>query len=224
MEITCHRCHQAVPAESCYCPSCGLPQLVYTSEGVEGPGEAERWTQAVRDAGSVEWKPALRVALLLALPAGLLFCALTPVGFLSFFWMVATSALTVALYSRRQRPAWVTLGAGARIGLVTGLLTGWLVLVIAAGTFFAARFFLHLGPAVDGWWRDFVNLRLDQQWQSSGVDQPTISAAKSWLLSAEGRSGFLLALLAILEVMLLLCSAAGGALGAKMMIRGKNRE
>ena len=32
MEITCNRCHQTVQAEDLFCPACGLPQLVYTTE------------------------------------------------------------------------------------------------------------------------------------------------------------------------------------------------
>ena len=69
---TCTRCHQTIQAENCYCPACGLPQLVYTADGVPGQVQPERWNEAVRDASTVEWKPALRAALMLAVPAGLL--------------------------------------------------------------------------------------------------------------------------------------------------------
>ena len=50
MEITCNRCHQAVQADNCYCPACGLPQLVYTAEARYRSTAGERWTEAVRDA------------------------------------------------------------------------------------------------------------------------------------------------------------------------------
>jgi pilus assembly protein Flp/PilA len=63
MEITCNRCHQAVPDQSCYCPTCGLPQLVYSSEETEKPAQADRWSEAVLDAGQVEWKHSNAVTL-----------------------------------------------------------------------------------------------------------------------------------------------------------------
>src|SRR5450755_793290 len=112
MEITCTRCHQPVEAENCYCPTCGLPQLVYASENGAGPAQPERWNESVRDASSVEWKPALRAAMLLAVPAGLLSCGISPVGMLGLFWMSAAAAWAVTLYVRGQRPAWITTGAG----------------------------------------------------------------------------------------------------------------
>ena len=66
MEATCNRCHQGIPAESCYCPTCGLPQIVYSSEDGTSPAQGDRWAGAVLDASAVEWRPALRAALLLA--------------------------------------------------------------------------------------------------------------------------------------------------------------
>ena len=125
MEITCTRCHQTIQAENCYCPVCGLPQLVYTAECAPGQGQPERWNEAVRDAGSVDWKPALRAALMLAVPAGLLCSMLSPVSIFGLLLMAAAAAWAVVLYVRSQRPAWITIGAGARIGLVTGVLGGW---------------------------------------------------------------------------------------------------
>src|SRR5580700_10971137 len=145
MEITCNRCHQPVEAESCYCPACGLPQLVYTSEG--GPGQAppEKWNAAVRDASSVDWKPALRAAMLLAIPAGLLSCVFSPVGILGLLWMLAAATWAVTMYVRGQRPAWITIGAGARIGLVTGLIAGWIAFAASGVSLFAMRYFLGQG-------------------------------------------------------------------------------
>jgi hypothetical protein len=143
MEITCTRCHQAVLAENCYCPTCGLPQLVYTAELPSGPEQADRWTEAVRDAGSVDWKPAMRLAAMLAVPAGVLSSGLTPTGSFGLFWMAAAATWTVLLYMRSQRPAWITVGAGARIGLVTGLLAAWLAFGINGGSLVVERYLLH---------------------------------------------------------------------------------
>src|ERR1700739_1445609 len=149
MEITCNRCHQTVKAEDCFCPSCGLPQLVYTADSTNGQGQAERWTEAVRDASMVDWKPAMRAALLLAVPAGLLSSGLSPVGFFGLIWMAAAAAWGVMLYVRGQRPGWVTTGRGAGTCLVTGLFASWLAFTVGGGALFAERFLLHNGSQTD---------------------------------------------------------------------------
>ena len=149
MEITCTRCHQTIQTEDCYCPACGLPQLLYTADGVPGQAQPEQWNEAVRDASKVEWKPALRAALMLAVPAGLLSSGLSPLGYLGLFWMAAAAAWAVVLYVRSQRPAWITIGAGARIGLVTGLLGGWLAFSASGGALFVERFVFHQSSQID---------------------------------------------------------------------------
>src|SRR5580658_6356990 len=126
MEITCTRCHQAVEADNCYCPTCGLPQLQYSAENVPGQAPQERWLEPVRDASTVDWKRALPRTLMLAVPAGILCPILYPMGFLGLFLMALAAYWAVVLYVRSERLAWITVGAGARIGLVTGLLTSWL--------------------------------------------------------------------------------------------------
>ncbi len=85
MEITCTRCHQAVEAENCYCPTCGLPQLQYSAENVPGQAPPERWLEPVQDASIVDWKRAMPTAILLAIPAGFLCPMLYPMGFLGLF-------------------------------------------------------------------------------------------------------------------------------------------
>ena len=97
MEITCNRCHQPVEAESCYCAACGLPQLVYTSETNAAQTPQENVTEAVRDASSVQWRPALRAAMLVAIPAGFLTvrdaASLVSIGTLLAFVIVCSAVL-----------------------------------------------------------------------------------------------------------------------------------
>ncbi|KAA6462968.1 hypothetical protein DYQ86_06430 [Acidobacteria bacterium AB60] len=223
MDSTCNRCHQTVPAESCYCPTCGLPQLVYSSEDASSatPSAAERWTGAAQDAASVEWKPALRLATMLAIPAGLLSCGQSPVWPLSLLWMAAAAAWAVTLYARRQRPGWITMGAGARIGLVTGLLAGWFAFAVSGAALYATRFVFGAGKEFDEPWKAVV-AQASQQWQSMSPDPQTAAvfqAISRWLLTPEGRAGTILALLLILEIALLVFAAAGGAIGARLGLR-----
>ncbi|HKE23418.1 MAG TPA: zinc ribbon domain-containing protein [Terracidiphilus sp.] len=221
MEITCNRCHQAVPADSCFCPTCGLPQIVYSNEDGGGPAQAERWNEAVRDASAVEWRPALRVAMLLAVPAGLLSCGFSPVAILGLFWMAAAAILAVTLYVRRQRPAWITMGAGARIGLVTGLIAGWFAFGATGLAFFCMRYWFHQGQGFDQMWQSTVNQSLNQQLQAMNENTQALNAFRDMLLSPEGRAGIMLTGMVILEVPLLVFAAAGGALGARLMARAR---
>lgn len=224
MEIVCNRCHQTIQAEDCYCPACGLPQLTYTADGSPGQAQPERWNETARDASNVNWKPALRAALMLAVPAGLLCSMLSPVGIFGLLWMAVAAAWAVVLYVRSQRPAWITVGAGARIGLVTGVLGGWTAAATTGITLFSMRFFFHQSKGFDDLWQNLVNQQIAQQWESAGVDAATIALAKTWLLSPEGRAGSMLGAILFLAAALLLFAVAGGALGARLLARARRPE
>jgi RNA polymerase subunit RPABC4/transcription elongation factor Spt4 len=224
MEITCTRCHQAIQTDDCYCPACGLPQLLYTSEGLPGQAQPEQWNEAVRDASEVAWKPALRAAMTLAVPAGLLCSLLSPVGIFGLFLMAMAAYWAVVLYVRSQRAAWITVGAGARIGLVTGVVGSWTAAATTGVTLFAMRFLFHNGKFIDDFWLDFVNQQMAQQWATMGVDAPTIVLLKAWLLSPEGRAGFMMGGVLFLMGGLLLFAVGGGALGAKLLARTRRPE
>lgn len=219
MEITCSRCHQTVQTGNCFCPVCGLPQLVYSGENSAGPEQPEKWPEVVRDAASVEWKPALRFALALAVPAGILCSLLSPLNILALLVMGATGAWVVALYMRNRRPSWLTLGAGARLGLVTGILGGWTAVTASGVALYAARYWFHSGKIFDGFWNELVNQQMSQQWASMGVDAQTIAITKSWMLSPEGRAGGILCALSFLMVALLVSAVAGAALSARLLAR-----
>ncbi len=221
MERTCSRCHQGVPEESCYCPTCGLPQLVYSHEEGIAPLAPNRWNDAVRDAGAIEWKSALRPALLLGIPAGLLSSDRSPVSYLCLFWMAAAAAWAVTLYVRRQRPTWITIGAGARIGLVTGLFGGWFAFAISGVSLFAARFLFGKGNEIDEPLQAFV-AQFSQQSQAAGSDPQTSAVAKqvaALLLSPEGRAGCMLLAMILIVCGLLLFATAGGAIGARLVAK-----
>jgi len=214
MEISCSRCHQTVQAENCYCPVCGLPQLVYATDGAPGQAQQERWNQATRDASSVDWKPALRAALMMAIPAGVLSSEASQAGHLGLIWMATAAGLAVMFYARGQRPAWITLGAGARIGLVTGLLGAWLAFAVSGGALFVDRFVLHqssqmdavMGPA------DATEFRLE------------LAPFKAAILSPEGHAGIWAGSIAVSSLFLLLFAVAGGALGARLLARTRRPE
>jgi hypothetical protein len=234
MEITCNRCHQTVKADNTFCPFCGLPQLTYTAESSSGQGQAERWTaEAARDASMVDWKPAMRVAVLLAVPAGFLSSGLSPVGFFGLFWMAAAAAWAVILYVRGQRPGWITIGAGARIGLVTGFLSAWLAFTVGGGALFVERFLLHDGSQTDGLYNNYFVEPTQQAMQQSiaqmqpadaGRAQTMWAHLRAWMLSPWGHAGVWTLAFGLNSIFLLFFAAGGGALGARISARMRRPE
>jgi hypothetical protein len=182
----------------------------------------------VRDAGTVDWKAALRAALLLAIPAGLLCCGISPVSVLGLFWMSAAAAWAVTIYVRKQRPAWITMGAGARIGLVTGLIAGALAIAATGGALFVERFAMHQGSAIDSEWKSRVEAsnQLTQQLaaQMGVLDQAQLQAQKNFMLSPEGHAGIEVFGMASNALFLLLFAAGGGAMGARLLARSRRPE
>ena len=233
MEVTCSRCHQTVQPGDCFCPFCGLPQLVYTADGSAGPGQPERAGEPVGDASTVDWKAALRLALMLAIPAGAVCSLFSPAGILGFPLMAAAGACAVALYMRGRRPAWITIGAGARIGLVTGLLGGWLAFGASGGALFVERVVFHQSSQIDGLYKTFVLDTFQQRAQQSmaglsptdaALMQNQLSQLQAWMLSPEGHAGIWACGFAFNSVLLLFFAVAGGALGARWMARTRQPE
>lgn len=234
MENICTRCHKAIPDESCYCPSCGLPQIVYEGEGNGGPTLPEPWPHTLHDASAVEWKPAIRAAITLAVPAGLLCSALSPVGVLSLFWMGGAAAWAVMLYMRHQRPAWITIGAGARIGLVTGLMAAWLAFAVSGGALFVQRYVLHQSSQIDNEWKSRVNMsqQMAQEW-AGGVGSTDAARneaialrnqVQAWMMSPWGHAGIEAFGMAVNALFLLFFAAGGGAMGARILARRRRPE
>jgi hypothetical protein len=225
MEITCNRCHQTVQEENCYCPACGMPQLVYPADSAPGEAHPERPNDTVQDASFVEWKTALRAALMLALPAGMLSSGVSPLGIFGLLWMAAAAAWAVAIYVRSQKPAWITTGAGVRIGLVTGILAGWLAFSISGGALFVQRYVLHQAVQIDTEWKSRVELsqQVTQEWTAGMApsDAAQAQAARAqiqaFMLSPEGHAGIEAFGFAANAFFLIFFAAGGGALGARWM-------
>ena len=228
MEITCRRCHQTVTAQSCFCPSCGLPQLVYTADGTNGYPQVEGQPNETRDANSIDWKPGMRAALALAIPAGLLSSGISPLSALGLVWMGIAAIWAVVRYTRAQRGAWITIGAGARIGLVTGIIAAWLAFGISGGVLFFERVVFHHSSEIDSEWKDRVDKsqQLTQQWatQMGVADATQATVQRSWMLSPEGHAGFQAFGMATSCLFLVLFATAGGALGARLVGRRRRPE
>jgi hypothetical protein len=221
-----------VDEDSCYCSACGLPKLVYSAEETNGQIPQEPGEESVMDAGSVDWKTALRYAFFVAVPAGVLCSGLSPVGFLGLLWMASAAVWAVILYMRSKQPAWITMGAGARIGLVTGILAGWLAFSISGSALFVERFVLHQSSQIDSEWktRVMVSQELTQQW-TAGMATPDLAEAQqmraqvqAFMVSPEGHAGIEAFGFAANAVFLLFFAMGGGAFGARMIARRRKSQ
>jgi len=232
METTCNRCHRTVEDDSCYCPACGLPKLIYVADEANGQIPLEPGEEPIPDASSVDWKTALRFAFLVAVPAGILCSGLSPVGFFGLLWMASAAIWAVILYMRSKQPAWITMGAGARIGLVTGILAGWLAFSISGSALFVERFVLHQSSQIDAEWKTRVEMsqQMAQQWTAglSTADaadaQQMRTQVKYFMMSPEGHAGIEAFGFAANAVFLLFFAMGGGAFGARMIARRRKPQ
>jgi hypothetical protein len=233
MEVTCQRCHQTIEEGDTFCPSCGLPQLVYTAEGEALPGQPERLAETPRDASMIEWKTALRAALLLAIPAGLLSSSSSPLSFLSIFWIAAAASWAVRFYVRSsQGTAWITTGAGIRIGLVTGLIAAWLAFAASGTALFVQRYALHNGAQIDNDWTKRVedSQQMTAAWQASLSGNDAAQAKdlrtqiENWMKSPWGHAGIESFGFAVNAFVLIAFAMGGGALGARISARIRRQQ
>lgn len=228
MEKICQRCQGELNPESNFCPACGLPQILYSNDETPGPISQQPWHIGGIDAGEVAWHPAMRIAFIVAVPAGIACAMATNYGPLKLIWMLLVASFVVALYVRRVQPPWITAGAGARIGLVSGIFTAGITFLATGIAFFSRRFFFGDGASMDANWSSYVDkfqkvyFNLVQQ---STPDLATLASARNiveWMRKPEGHAGMELASLTILCVMLLLISMLGGILGARLSARSRH--
>jgi hypothetical protein len=229
LEVTCRRCHETLREADRYCPVCGLPQLLYVAAEAPVMGLGEGVPLPAGDLAAltngIEWRPALRAAVLLAVPAGVLCSGLSQIGSsLALIWMVGAAVWAVALYARRSRSSRISMGNGARIGLITALLASWLSFSLNALLLWLARFVQHQGSQMDVDWNGYVDKvhQMDlqmaaQMGMASAQFTQQLQSQQLLLLSPEGRAGAPLFLFATGTVFLILFAALGGALSARFV-------
>ena len=235
MENTCQRCHETLREVDRYCFNCGLPQFIYIASETPAVQLVDDSRTSNGDLAGIEngiaWKPALQAAVLLAVPAGLISASLSPI--LALIWIMGAAAWAVSIYARRVRLGAVSMGTGARIGLVTGMLAAWLSFGANGAALWVTRFLRHQGGQIDSEWVNAVQQSFDRNQQM--VAQAGMSAAQAtqflqatqWvrqlMLSPEGRAGFALAGLLMLAAILLVFATIGGAVGARLLVSPRRR-
>ena len=225
MHECCHRCGGELPASdgvSPFCPHCGSPQI-YLQDYEQQSGAAEADTTGALPPPrlqQVEWKTAIRCALLVAGIAALLGMVaqrLLVLSLFSWLWTIGGSMITLALYQKRRPLAWMDAGVGARIGVVVGLALVSCLAVAMAGAGLVARYGLHSMAGFDA----ELTQTLHAQIEKAAATAPEPPEMLRFLYSPEVRAGIMLAGFAMVSGVLLVLSTVGGALGGFMRMRRK---
>jgi hypothetical protein len=215
MHEFCHRCggELADDTSSPFCPHCGAPQIYLLDH--DQPAELAEDTTGAAPPPSprqIEWKTAIRCALLVAGIAAVLtlvaarFEAVSP---LSWLWTVSGSLITLRLYQKRRPQAWMDAGIGARIGVVVGVvLIGSVAVAMAAGGLMA-RYVLHNMASFDAQLTQQLHLQIAH----AIATNPEAKSMQGFLGSPEFRAGMMLAGFGLISAILLALSTIGGAVG-----------
>jgi hypothetical protein len=220
MQEYCHRCGGELPANdglSPFCPHCGSPQIYLQDYEQQSGEDAVDSTGAVPPPRpqQVEWKTAIRCALLVAGIAAVLGLVASRVQLLSplsWLWTISGSIITLALYQRRRPLAWMDAGVGARIGAVVGLaLVGCFAVVLAIGGL-VARYGLHSMAQVDSQLTEMLHT----QFEKAATMAPAPPELQRFWYSPEFRAGMMLVGFGMMSGFLLVLSTVGGAVGGFM--------
>jgi hypothetical protein len=235
MPEMCHRCGGELPAgsgESPFCPHCGTPQLFLALENqsVETGGEPAIAADGKPSTGTlppprpqqVEWKTAIRCAVLVAGIGSVLRLASLQVGVLSavsLLWIVSASLITLGLYQKRQPAAWIDARVGMRIGLVVGLCLAIGFSATVAGWTLVVRYGLHSGSFDSQRAAEFAEAQgMAQQWMTAH-SMPVAPEMVALEKTPEYRAWYELCGAAFGAACLLVLSAVGGAFAGLLRTR-----
>jgi len=225
MHEYCHRCGGELPVSdgaSPFCPHCGSPQIFLQDyeEQTGAPEAGGTGAPPPPRPQQVEWKTAIRCALLVAGIAavlGLVSSRVEVVSPLSWLWTISGSLITLALYQRRRPLAWMDAGVGARIGVLVGFaLVAFFGLSMGIGGL-VARYGFHSMAGVDA----ELTSQLHDQFEKVVAATPQAPQVRGFWYSPEFRAGMMLAGFGMLAGFLLVLSTVGGALGGFLRMRRK---
>jgi len=216
MAELCHRCGNPLLPEAGFCAQCGAPQLYLTQSEQERLAESATADQqapaAQRPRIALDWRPAIRAALLVAGVAGglsLLDWLVPPISVLSFLWTSSAALIALAVY-RRRADARVNAGIGTRIGVLTGIFTASALVFSNSLQQVLERYVLHRGAAADAEILEKLHQQMDMM-KKSYPGQPLPDIIALWA-PPEHRAWLMLFGYLIWAVILLLFFAFSGAL------------
>ncbi len=165
----------------------------------------------------IEWKTAIRCAILVSMVAILLSVAAaalparSPLNWLNWFWIVSGSTVALRLYQRYKPQSWMDAGVGARIGLLVGLSLVVSIAMTMAVIGLVARFKLHAMGPFDAEWK--------MQIEKAAAMNPQPADVVRYFYSPEFKAGIMLAGFAMMAGFVTLLSTLGGALSGLLRAR-----
>lgn len=208
VDHSCHQCGSPVESGVAFCPHCRAPQIRVPIGNTGGETTTTIDIPALPNISEsfVDWRQALGAAAL----AGV-FSAVITILFAGFFGIgiAAAGALAVYFYRRKARPDPMSIGAGARIGAISGL-------------FGFAFFCLLVASAVAlSHGTDIKAALLASLQQAAGRTQdPDMKAVMEKFKTPEGLMSFLSFFAVFIGTLFIGLSALGGALAAS---RGRRK-
>lgn len=224
MQQECHRCGADLdPGGSSFCcPQCGAPQL-QIAETITAAATGDSATTGHAPppkAPEVEWRSALRSAILVALVGSVLFALASFVPALtivSLLWILSAASIATGIYQRRHPSLRMDASIGARIGLSVGVLMTAFLSVSLAAIGLVARFGLHTMAAFDAQ----MIQQMHDQVEKAIVANPASASVVQQMLSQEFRTGVMLVGLLIFATLILALSTIGGLLSGMIAVGRK---
>jgi hypothetical protein len=164
----------------------------------------------------VDWKAAIRCAVLVAAVAAALSLAAMRVDALSsvtLLWVFSASLIALSLYQRQRPAAWMDIRVGARIGVVVGLCLALALGAATAGWGVISRYVLHSMGSFDTQMTEMVKHSLQQ------IPPDKVGSIIGLVQSPEFRGGIVTTGFGLTSVMLLVLSTIGGAFAGLLRMR-----
>jgi hypothetical protein len=218
VEHSCYQCGVAVEEGIAFCPQCNAPQIrvavgdaiasptIDSGLEIKPPGSYKNGLQLT----ALQWHYALPAAALAGLIAAVMM--LIPVGAFGL-GMLASGALAVMFYRRRNPVANVTPGVGARLGALSGALGFGIFAIFTAIEMLIFR--------SGGQLRDAL-LQAIQQSAARSSD-PQAQQILEYLKTPQGLALMMVLGLIVMGLAFLIFSSLGGALAAALL-RRKDRH
>lgn len=212
MDTVCHRCGTTLNTSESFCPHCGAPQLRFEASDEQTPYQSEPPAPGLHLGQAILWRPAVQVALLVAIPVGFL----SSLFDFSILWVLAGGFGAVALYQRKA-PAMLNARSGWRIGMLVGVMAAFLSSLVDGISMVVERYLLHHGASIDQ-----KLISLTQQMTEQMVHQnPEAAQQIPWFihfwLSPDGHAAIVLFMSAFAAIMMIAFSTIGGAVGARVL-------
>jgi hypothetical protein len=191
-------CGAQLPPDALFCHKCGKPQREFGAVEPEERPVVEVAPPPIipvrREAPPLSFRNpiALRIALIVALGA-------TFLSFLPLVNWLAGGFFSVFLY-RRRTGSLMNVGAGMRLGWITGVLT-----FVPASILFAIQALPHFGTTIQ-----------ERMQSMSGQDPAMVQEMVRFLQSGPGMAAAVAFFLVFMFLVITVLSMAGGALAAKV--------